>query len=215
MGISRLEFDEMVRKRKRCRMFNCGSDVAEGAPGPPVATDPEKSVFLNHEPPIFSRATFRHDFSKRLAVLWQEISEVKTGLDDYQSRINDGSSLGLGAFVNQGNKITNELTKSQGRTDDQILMHDSFELEDLQFLYSHVIETNLYHPPQHPKLPISFKSKTRLIEALTDESEYGYEPKYLMGYYHSLDRNQEPLPPLQPPVMIPPPQPPQQAPSPP
>ena len=88
MGISRLEYDRLVRKRKRCRLFNsCGSDVAEGAPGPPVATDPEKSVFFNHEPPIFSRATFRHDYSKRLAVLTDEIAEVKTGLDAYQSRI--------------------------------------------------------------------------------------------------------------------------------
>lgn len=216
MGISRLEFDELVRKRKRCRLFNCSSDVAQGAPAPPKATDPEKSVFLNHEPPIFSRAVFKYDFSRKLTFLTDEITEIKSGLDDYQSRINDGSNLGLGAFVNQGNKITNELTKSQGRTEGQILMHDSFELEDLQYLYKHIIETNPYHPPNHPKIPRDIKSKTRLIEALTGESEYGYEPTYLMEYYHSLGpRQQEPLPPLQPPVMIPPPQPPQQPPSPP
>ena len=205
MGISRLEYDRLVRKRKTCRLFNCSSDVAQGAPAPPKASDPEESAFLNHEPTTFSRAVFKYDFSRKLTFLTDEITEIKTGLDDYQSRIDDGSSLGLGTFVNQGNKIVASLTKSQGRTDGQILMHDSFELEDLQFLYRHVIESNLYHPPDHPKLSISFSSKTRLIEALTDESEYGYQPKYLMEYYHSLDRNQEPLPP---PVMIPPPQPP-------
>ena len=44
----RLEYDRLVRNRKKFRLGgSCDSEnrVAQGAPAPPVASDPEESVF--------------------------------------------------------------------------------------------------------------------------------------------------------------------------
>ena len=206
MRISRIEYDVLVRKRKRCRLGgSCGSDVAQGAPGPPVATDPEKSVFLDNRFPksMYDDPTYVRHYSKRLTDLTDEIAGVKNDLAVYQSRIDDDSSrLGLGHFVQQGDNIVAGLTNLHDRTFHQREMHKLLTLNDLQFLYQtgrdFVNNLGGTHPKSHPKDPMSFTSKTKLIEALTNENEYNFDPQELLEHHYQLQNTPPPSPPTTP-----------------
>jgi hypothetical protein len=195
MGITRAEYDRLVRKRKKCRpgdpCFTRQGD--QGAPQPPVAKDPtEISKFkfpANRTPSsMFTSAQNVGDYTKRLSDLSNEIAGVQMDLMDYQNRIAGGSHEGLGHFIEQGNSIVGNLQALHDRTSHQRTMHSHLNLDDLKMLYQHVVAaTNtkgIAHPPNHPIDLSGVTSRTALIEAMT--TDYGYEPMSLLQYYHGL-----------------------------
>ena len=206
MGITRVEYDRLVRKRKKCRTSGSCVEtrVAQGAPAPPVAADPEVSAFLhpaNRLPAsMFTSATNVGHYTQRLTDLTNEIAGVQMDLADYQARIDGGSHVGLGQFVQEGNNIVAGLTRLHDRTSQQKTMHSHLNLADLQLLYGHAVtHVDRYggnHPPTHPRDPTTYTSRTALIEALT--SEYAFEPMDLLQYYHQLQN--APLGPQPPPA---------------
>ena len=215
MGITRVEYDHLIRKRKKCRASGGScveTRVAQGAPAPPIATDPEVSAFLhpNNRLPasMYTSAKNVGHYTKRLADLLNEIAGVQNDLADYQARIDGGSHVGLGKFVQEGNNIVEGLSRLYDRTSQQKTLHSHMKLLDLQILYDHAItHVNNHgdgkHPPNHPRDPTTFTSRTALIEALT--SDYKFEPMVLLQYYHQLTT--PPAPPV-PPAPPPPPPPP-------
>ena len=206
MGITRAEYDRLVRKRKKCRTSGSCVEtrVGQGATPPPIAADPEISAFLhpaNRLPAsMFTSAINVGHYSKRLTDLTNEIAGVQMDLADYQARIDGGSHVGLGQFVQEGNNIVAGLTRLHDRTSQQKTMHSHLNLADLQLLYGHAVtHVDRYggnHPPTHPRDPTTYTSRTALIEALT--SEYAFEPMDLLQYYHQLQN--APLGPQPPPA---------------
>jgi hypothetical protein len=176
----------------------------QGATPPPVAADPEVSAFLhpaNRLPAsMFTSATNVGHYTQRLTDLTNEIAGVQMDLADYQARIDGGSHVGLGQFVQEGNNIVAGLTRLHDRTSQQKTMHSHLNLADLQLLYGHAVtHVDRYggnHPPTHPRDPTTYTSRTALIEALT--SEYAFEPMDLLQYYHQLQN--APLGPQPPPA---------------
>ena len=178
MGITRVEYDRLVRKRKKCRTSG-GSCVetrgGQGATPPPVAADPEVSAFLHPAQRLpasmFTSATNVGHYTQRLTDLTNEIAGVQMDLADYQARIDGGSHVGLGQFVQEWNNIVAGLTRLHDRTSQQKTMHSHLNLNDLQLLYDHAVaHVNRYggnHPPSHPRNPTSYTSRTAIIEALT------------------------------------------------
>ena len=211
MGITRVEYDRLVRKRKKCRTSG-GSCVetrgGQGATPPPVAADPEVSAFLHPAQRLpasmFTSATNVGHYTQRLTDLTNEIAGVQMDLADYQARIDGGSHVGLCQFIQEGNSIVAGLTRLHDRTSQQKTMHSHLNLNDLQLLYDHAVahvdRHGGNHPPSHPRNPTSYTSRTAIIEALT--SEYAFEPMDLLQYYHQLQN--APLGPQPPPPPPPP-----------
>ena len=195
MGVTRVEYDRLVLKRKKCRpgdpCFRQG-DQSQGAPAPPETGEPEASLFKHaaHRIPssMFTSAQKVGDYTRRLSDLSNELAGVQMDLMDYQNRIDGGSHAGLGHFIEQGNVIVGNLQALHDRTSQQKTMHSHLNLDDLKFLYGHVVSaidsSGGVHPQNHPMDVAGVTSRTQLIEAMT--TDYGFEPMQLLQHYHSL-----------------------------
>ena len=195
--VSRSEYDSIVTKRRKCTpRGGCKPrmEVAQGSPAPPVASGPEVSAFLhpnNRLPPsMFQNPINVGKYTQRLAELSNEIAGVQLDLSNYQTRIAGGSHAGLGHYIQQGNTIVAGLSSLHDRTSQQRTMHQHLSLQDLQLLYSHAVNhvknVGGNHPASHPRNPGTYTSRTALVEALTDKTQYGFEPLDVLQYYHQL-----------------------------
>ena len=207
MALTRVEYDRLVRKRRKCRSGgSCdspGRQRPQGASAPPVASGPEVSAFL-HPTSRLPASMFQTPinvgkYTQRLADLSNEIAGVQLDLAQYQTRVAGGSHEGLGHFIEQGNTIVAGLSSLHDRTSQQRTMHQHLNIRDLQLLYQHAVNhvNNLggTHPASHPRNPATYTSRTALVEALTDKSHYGFEPLDILQYYHQLQNPTPPPPP--------------------
>jgi len=103
---------------------------------------------------IFARAQRVGDYTKRLLDLSDEIAGVQRDIGDYVTRIQGGSHVGLGHYIQQGDDIINILNRHHDRTSQQQTMHSHLNLGDLKTMYRHAVisrnQAGRPHPPNHP-----------------------------------------------------------------
>jgi hypothetical protein len=101
--------------------------------------------------------------------------------------------------VHQGTSILDELNQhyNHARQKDQI--HKYLSVSDLKIVYSHYAAAydlgGIPHPPNHPINLKEVKSKTQIIEGLTED--YGHSPLSFLKIYHKLSEVQDPSSPVE------------------
>eukprot|EP00966_Prymnesium_polylepis_P006062 138867-Prymnesium_polylepis.3 len=190
MGMTRVEYDRLVRKRKKCKVGGvCIGErlVAQGNPEPPTAQSPEPSMFPPRVTP-FQPANNLARYAREMRDLTQQLSAIQRQYVSYKRDIDAGSTSGLGHYLNQGDVLLESFDQLYDRVELKQRMYKNLDLDDMKMLYNHFTAaydlSNIPHPPNHPLDTNSVKSKTTLIEALTED--YGHDPLEVLDAYHNL-----------------------------
>lgn len=207
--ISSENFDELVKKKRKCKKSReCSQKFSKNdttsdntyklSPPKTVTEEPEKSAFEGYSLPssLFGVANRIGTYTQRLNDLSSQLFNVQSELINFQNRISDGSHIGLGEYVNQGNDIMQQLIYHNDRNRHKTVLHKHLNLDDLRMLYTHAVQyrnnTGQLHPENHPKNPSSTNNKTLLIEAMTED--YELDPMGILQYYHNYSQQNEPEP---------------------
>ena len=139
--ISTEDFDELVKmKRKgggRVKKCKPGEPCRDQQPPPgtppiPEPTDPERSAFAApgtfYPVSLFTSAQRVGDYTTQLNDLATEMGRVQTELTNYTARIAGGTHIGLGNYVEQGNRIMSGLQYHHDRTRHKQDLHSYLSL---------------------------------------------------------------------------------------
>ena len=183
--------DSMKFKQTKCRVFGECSGKSEqplNTPLPVYADNHETSKFIPLAVKSYERPSFLRNYTRQMRDLTNQLAEVQSQMMDYGADIGAGSTSGLGLYMSQGETLAQALIYHHERARLKSEVHKHHNLEDMRFLYGHVIMAydtkGLSHPQGHPIDYKNAQSRVSLIEDLTED--YEIEPMSLFEMYTDL-----------------------------
>ena len=193
MGITRVEYDRLVRKRRKCRPGDpckSRSEQSQGAPAPPQAQDPEPSKFMPMDAYVAEEKLSR--YVREVRHLSKQLQDANEQQQNYLDEITAGSTSGLGSHINEGIALIDALNYHHDRVQQKQLVH-KLKMPELKMLYDHYDAAHILagtpHPPNHPLSNADRRNKFNLVESLVEA--YGYEPLQLLQTYEDLTQPKE------------------------
>ena len=189
MGITRAQYDRLVRKRKRCLPGDpCFTSQGEqGAPQPPVAKDPDALQTIDNLPGYLNVPSKSfHNIQYKVNDLSGHITNIHSLITGLENEIIAGSTKGLGPHLTDARAHLTALNYYHQREQNKIDLY-RLNIHELRQMYQRAVTVRANsgnpHPVAHPKnIYTDIASKAGFIEALTED--YGYEPMHIIQAYH-------------------------------
>jgi len=202
MGVSRAEYDRLVRKRKKCRpgdpCFTRQNDHSQAAPHkPPIASDPAPLPAIGNLPGYLNvPSKAMHGFQYKVSDLAGHITNIHNLITGLENEIIAGSTRGLGSHLADAQAHLTALNYYRQREQNKIDLY-RFNIDELRQMYQRAVTVRTNsgnpHPVSHPKnIYTDLASKAGFIEALTED--YGYEPMHIIQAYHHRQSSASPSP---------------------
>lgn len=195
MGITRVDYDKLVRKRRKGRPGgSCAGrgrlEQPQGAAAPPEAKDPIDFALPNLPGYIHIRSKGLHHFQGKVNDLSNQVASTHDTIKDLEDEILAGSTQGLGDHVEKAKAHLNALNYYHQREQNKIDLY-RLDVGELRNIYQRAVtvrsNSGVAHPTDHPKnVAYDLTSKAGFIEALSED--YGYEPMHIIQAYHNHHR---------------------------
>lgn len=203
MGITRVEYDRLVRKRRKCRpgdpCFTRQDDHSQANPhSPPTASDPVALPPIGKLPGYLNVPSKSfHNFQYKVSDLSGHITNMHNLITGLEDEILAGSTKGIGSHLTDARAHLTALNYYHQREQHKVDLY-RLGLDELRQMYQRAVTLRANsgnpHPMSHPKnVYTDLGSKAGFIEALTED--YGYEPIHIIQAYHHRQRHAPPTPP--------------------